>query len=65
MAMQEQKGAGGGAQQPAYPMQGHGPNGVGYGQPRQSYADGGFGRESRYDDGSMLHPAYNNPEYAK
>jgi len=49
MAMQEQKQAAG------YPMQGTGPNGVGYGQ----------ARESRYDDGSMLHPAYNNPEYAK
>ena len=65
MAMQEQKDAGRGPQG-GYPMQGHGPNGVGFGQPRQSYAEGGgFVRESRYDDGSMLHPAYNNPEYAK
>ncbi|KAH7108351.1 polysaccharide synthase Cps1p [Auriculariales sp. MPI-PUGE-AT-0066] len=44
---------------PSYPMQGSGPNGLGFGPPQ-----GGV-RESRYDDGSMLHPAYNNPEYAK
>lgn len=61
VAMQEQKGP----QHGGYPMQGTGPHGVGYGQPRQSYAGDGFVRESRYDDGSMLHPAYNNPEYAK